>query len=138
MVLTLASVTIGAAQSAVVANSFTGLQGENRPRESLLLEANFNAGNGDGTTVDAYVQSSADGGATWFDIANFHFTTASAKKAFNLVAGTPVTSISTPTDGSLSANTAVDGLIGDALRVKWASTGTYTGSASLTVTAVPD
>jgi hypothetical protein len=75
---------VGAPQAAVVADTFTGLSGENRPRESLLLEAEFNAGNGDGLTVDAWVQSSADGGATWFDIANFHFTTASAKKLFHL------------------------------------------------------
>src|SRR5579859_3692191 len=137
MMLTLANVAVGAAQSAVVANSYTGLQGDQKPRNGLTIQANFAAGNGDGTSVDAYVQTSLDGGTTWIDMANFHFTTANASKAINLSARTPVTTQATPSDGSLAANTAVDGILDDALRVKWTSLGTYTGAANLTVTAIP-
>ena len=38
------------------------------PVKSLLVSANFNYGSG-GLTLDAYVQSSIDGGLTWNDIA---------------------------------------------------------------------
>ena len=50
--------------------------------DRLVLHANFNYGSG-GTTVHAYVQTSLDGGTTWTDIANSHFTTASAVKYSN-------------------------------------------------------
>ena len=46
--------------------------------ESLVIQANFTYGSG-GTSADAWVQTSLDGGTTWTDIANFHFTTASAR-----------------------------------------------------------
>ena len=100
---------------------------------SLLLQANFAYGSG-GTSVDAYVQTSADGGVTWFDVAQFHFLTTSATKVYNLSNRTPVTSIATPTDGALASNTSVDGLLGDRLRVKWSSVGTY-AATSLLITA---
>ncbi len=104
-------------------------------QRGVLLQANFTYGSG-GTSADAYVQSSADGGATWFDLCNFHFTTSSAISEFNLRAETPVTTAATPTDGSLTANTCVDGLLGDRLRVKWSSVGTYSGGTNLTVAAI--
>lgn len=104
-------------------------------QRGVLLQANFTYGSG-GTTVDAYVQSSADGGVTWYDVANFHFTTASAIKLYNFSGRTPVTSIATPSDGAIAANTSVDGLLGDRLRVKWSSTGTYAGTTTLVITAV--
>jgi hypothetical protein len=101
---------------------------------SLLLQANFTYGSG-GTSVDAYVQSSDDSGLTWYDVAQFHFTTASAIKLYNLTNRTAVTAVATPTDGALASNTSIDGLLGDRLRVKWSSTGTYVGT-SLLITAV--
>lgn len=101
----------------------------------VLLRADFAYGSG-GTTLKAWVQSSADGGATWHDVACFAFTTANKSRLFNLSARTAVTSIVTPTDGSMSDDTAADGLLGDRLRVKYTSTGTYVGS-TLTISAVP-
>jgi hypothetical protein len=103
-------------------------------QRGIALQANFVYGSG-GTSVDAWVQTTADGGATWYDVANFHFTTASSIMQANLQSETPVTTIYTPTDGSLSANTAVDGLLGDRVRVKWSSVGIYVGT-TLTITAV--
>lgn len=100
--------------------------------KNLTIQANFAYGSG-GATVDAYVQTSVDGGTTWFDIAQFHFTTAAAIKLFNLSSTTPVTTQGTAGDGVLTANTAVDGLIGAQLRVKYKSSGTYAGNTSLQI-----
>jgi hypothetical protein len=105
------------------------------PRQ-LTVQANFTYGSG-GTSADAYVQTSLDGGATWTDIANFHFTTASARKIYNLSAATPVASIATPNDGSLSSNTAVDGILGTHFRIKYATVGTYAGT-TLQIDAASD
>ena len=101
--------------------------------ESLTLQAIITVAGG-GTTAKAWVQTSFDGGVTWVDIANFAFTTATATRLYHL---TPVavTTIATPTDGTLADNTAVNGLIGDRLRVKLTTTGTYTGASSFVITA---
>jgi hypothetical protein len=99
----------------------------NDAARSICAQANFTYGSG-GTTVDAYLQSSVDGGATWFDIAEFHFTTASALVAFNLSSLTPQTTQVTLKNGTLAANTAQDGLLGPQFQVLVASTGTYVGS----------
>jgi hypothetical protein len=103
---------------------------------SLSIQANFAYGSG-GTSVDAYVQTSFDGGATWCDIAEFSFTTSAARRLFNLSRLTPVTSIATPSDGSLSANSVVDGFLGSQYRVKWTSVGTYGGATSLVIDIAP-
>jgi hypothetical protein len=110
------------------------LQLSDAPR-NLALQANFNYGSG-GTTVDAYVQTSMDGGSTWFDIANFHFTTASGIFVFNLSSLTPVTTEYTPGSGALTANTAKDGLLGDRFRVMYKTSGTYAGGTTLSVDVV--
>ncbi|HEX3948216.1 MAG TPA: hypothetical protein VHW95_00030 [Steroidobacteraceae bacterium] len=99
----------------------------NDAARSICAQANFTYGSG-GATVDAYLQTSVDGGNTWIDIAQFHFTTASARVAFNLSSLTPVTTEYTVTDGALTANTAKDGLLGPLFQVKLASTGTYAGT----------
>lgn len=88
------------------------------------------------TSATAYVQTTLDGGTTWVDIVCFSFTTASATKIANLRRTTPVTTLATPTDGALTANTSVDGILGDQLRVKWASVGTYGAGTTLLITAV--
>lgn len=99
---------------------------------NLLIQGNFTYGSG-GTSVDGWVQSTIDGGATWCDMANFHVTTSNFRKIFNLSSQTPVTTQATPTDGSLASNTSVDGIIGVLLRVKWTSVGTYAGGTTLAI-----
>jgi len=128
---TLFSMTLDGAQAATVTGAFE--LADDNP-ESLLLQANFTYGSG-GTTADAWVQTSLDSGATWIDIANFHFTTASLRYLFNLSALTPVTTEYAATDGTLAANTAKDGIIGPFLRVKYVTTGTYAGSTTLRIDA---
>jgi len=100
----------------------------------LALQGNFLYGSG-GTTAKAWVQTSFDGGATWIDIASFAFTTAALRKVVGLSVNIAATH-ATPTDGSLADNTINNGLIGDRLRVKYTTTGTYAGATSLAVTAV--
>lgn len=94
---------------------------------SLCVQANFTYGSG-GTTVDAYLQTSVDGGVTWIDIAQFHLTTTSARLVYNLNSQTPVVLQYTPTDGTLPTNTVKDGILGPLYQVKLASAGTYVGT----------
>lgn len=102
------------------------------PPRNLTVQGNLTYGSG-GTTIDAWVQTSIDGGTTWTDIANFHFTTAGARFQYNLNSQTPVTTEYTPTDGSLAANTSKDGILGPQYRVKYTTVGTYGGNTSLSI-----
>jgi hypothetical protein len=52
---------------------------------------------------------------------------------YNLNAQTPLVAAHIATDGTLAANTAVDGILGSMFRVKSVSTGTYTGGTTLAV-----
>ena len=84
-----------------------------------------------GASIKAYLQTSLDGGTTPIDIACFTFTTAGATKVRNLSALTPKTSDVTPSNGALADDTSVDGILGDRVRLKIVSTGTYAGSTVL-------
>jgi hypothetical protein len=125
----LASLAITTAQAAQL--SAVALAKGGAP-SNLTIQANFVYGSG-GTTADTWVQTSLDGGATWTDIANFHFTTASARFIYNLSAATPKTTQVTPTDGTLAANTSVDGVLGPMFRAKSTTVGTYATSTTLSV-----
>lgn len=102
---------------------------------SLVFYANFTYGSG-GTSADCYIQTTFDGGVTWMDIAEFGFTTASAKKVMTVIAQVSVLTPTTPGDGALTANTALSGFIGDRLRVKYTTVGTYAGSTTIKLDAV--
>lgn len=84
-----------------------------------------------GTTVRAYLQTSLDEGTTAIDIACVLFGTASENAALNFSALTPKTTQVTPSDGAMTDDTAVDGILGDRFRLKVISTGTYAGSTVL-------
>jgi hypothetical protein len=128
----LANLTI---TTAVTAQVTAALQARDSNPESVVLQANFTYGSG-GTTATAWVQTSFDEGQTWVDIANFAFTTSSARATYNLSALTPVTTQYTPTDGTLASNTAKDGQVGNLFRVKYSSTGTYAGNTTLRIDAI--
>jgi hypothetical protein len=100
----------------------------------LTCQCTFTYGSG-GTTADVYLQTSFDSGVTWCDVMNFHALTTSLTSVFNLSALTPV-AIFAPQDGAISANTLKDGVVGDRLRVKYKSSGTYAASTSLRVDVV--
>ena len=100
----------------------------------LSVHAQFVYGSG-GTSATAFLQTSFDGGTTWDDIICFAFTTSSAEKICNLSSLTAVTTIATPTNGSLTNNTVNDGFIGPLLRVLLTTVGTYSGGTTLTINA---
>lgn len=132
----LLSLTLTAAQTAQVSLSF---QLRSAPAQAglptnFVIQCTFAYGSG-GTSADAWVQTSFDGGNSWVDVANCHYTTASARSLYNLSSATPVSTAYTPTDGSLPANTAKDGLVGPLWRVKYTTVGTYAGSTTLRVDA---
>jgi hypothetical protein len=101
---------------------------------NLLLQGTFTYGSG-GTSADAWVQTSIDGGTTWIDVANFHFAKSSARFLYNLSSATPVSTEYTPTDGTLAANTSKDGLIGPIWRVKYTIVGNYADGTTLRIDA---
>lgn len=104
---------------------------------ALALAAQMRLAYGSGgTSISVYLQTSLDQGTTPTDIACFTFTTASAVKARNLSALTPKTSDVVPSDGGLTADTSVDGVLGDRFRIKLVSVGTYAGSTVVTASAV--
>ena len=118
---------------AITAQTSTALQVQSQMGvESVTLQANFTYGSG-GTNATVYIQTSLDGGGTWVDIACFQFTTSSSRQIANLSALTAVTTQYTATDGSLTANTCKDGIIGNLFRTKTTTTGTYAGSTTLRV-----
>ena len=98
----------------------------------LVAEAQFLYGAG-GTSAKAYVQTSLDQGATWIDIMCFAFTTSAASKVSAVSSTIALAAAVTPGDGALSDNTILNGLLGDQVRVKYVSVGTYTGATSLQV-----
>lgn len=91
---------------------------------ATTIEAKFSYGSG-GTSLKAYVQVTLDDGQTWVDVASFAFTTSSATKLINLSGLTPKTTAVTPSDGALTDDTCIDGILGSAMRVKVTSVGTY-------------
>lgn len=120
--LTLAQIQITAPVSTLVgASALTGLQG----MAGLSVFVRF-AGAG-GTSVDAYIQSLLDGAASWYDIANVHFTAAGV--ALLSFAQGAVNGALTFDDGSIASNTVLNsGVVplGDQLRIKYGSSGTWT------------
>jgi hypothetical protein len=132
---TLLNVGVTTAVTAQVTPTFQlrGAPGPSLPT-NLVLQGTFTYGSG-GTSVDAWVQTSVDGARTWTDVANFHFTTANARFLYNLSSATPVTTEYTPTDGTLSANTSIDGRLGSMWRVKYTTVGTYAGGTTLRIDA---
>jgi hypothetical protein len=130
----LLNATITTAISPAVTTTPLPLNGQPR---NATLQGNFTYGSG-GTSVDCYVQTTLDGGTTWADVAQFHFTTASARKVFNLSSATAQTTQVTPTDGSLSSNSAQDGVLGPQWRVKYQSSGTYAGGTTVRIDICTD
>lgn len=100
----------------------------------LVVQAVFDYGSG-GTSVTVWVQTSIDGGATWLDIACFQFTTADDEVVIPLTTAMPAAPTTTG-DGVLAPDEIINGLIGDALRVKGESIGTYAGDTTLTIKAL--
>jgi|ERR1051325_6200915 hypothetical protein len=123
----------------VITTAVTGVVGvtiaELAAMESLTAEAVFTYGSG-GTSLTAYIQTSFTGGLTWTDIMAFQFTTATARKVSSVRTAAVVAAAVTPGDGALTANTVVDGLLGDQLRVKYTSVGTYASGTTIAIYSI--
>lgn len=82
-----------------------------------------------GASIKAFLQTSLDQGTTWNDLWCFAGATASKVRARRLK---PDGVEQTPTDGALADDTAATGIVlGDRVRLKVVSTGTYAGSTVL-------
>jgi hypothetical protein len=101
----------------------------------LAVRAAFTYGSG-GTNTTVYVQTSLDEGVTWIDIMSFQFTTSTATKISAVSTAVALAAAVTGTDGSLTVNTILNGLLGDRVRLKYTTTGTYGGGTTLGVTGV--
>lgn len=99
---------------------------------AVSIQARFVYGSG-GTSVKADIDTSLDQGATWIPVARLAFTTANAQKIVNLSGLTPKTTPVTP--AALSDDTCLDGVLGDRLRCRVTSVGTYAGNTTLSVRA---
>lgn len=97
----------------------------------LTVYANTIRG-GTGGTLDIYVQTSFDGGSTWEDYAAFDQLSdgvAASKKEFKVVKDVQITTIFTPSDGTMAAGTVRGGAWGDRFRLKGkAGVGTSAGA----------
>jgi hypothetical protein len=113
-----------------IGDVITGLEG----MLAVSISARLAWGSG-GTNAKLYCQTSLDQGTTWQDCACIVFGAASETAVINLSGLTPKTTQVTPTDGSLTDDICVDGILGDRLRCKLVSTGTYAGSTVLSVRA---
>lgn len=89
----------------------------------ILVHSNFTYGSG-GTAAKFYLQSSADEGVTWFDVACLAHTTSSLRRIVSTTLDVDGT-LTTASDGALTDNTKLTGLCGDRLRLKYTTTGTY-------------
>ena len=117
--INMASATITAAAT-VTGTAVESLAGA----KYLAAVAKFTYGSG-GTSLKAYVQTSLDNGVTWTDIMCFAFTTATASKQSAVSTAIALAAAVTPGDGTLTDNTILNGLLGNQLRVKYVSVGTY-------------
>ena len=99
---------------------------------AVTLSARLAYGSG-GTSCYALVETSLDRGVTWVQIARFDFTTSGLQKVMTVSGLTP--RLAAASAGSLSADTALDGTLGDRLRATVVSTGTYAGSTVVSVRA---
>lgn len=98
---------------------------------AVSLQASFVYGSG-GAACVVVVQTSLDQGASWIDVARFDFATANAKKVANVSASGAAAPAAV---AALGAEGKLDGILGDRLRCKVTTTGTYAGNSSVSVRA---
>ena len=119
-----------------IAAAVTGTTGIAAPTEGLrdlLVEAIFLYGSS-GTTLKVWVQTRTKGG-TWRDVMNFAFTTSAATKWSKTSIAVALAAARATSDAALADDTILDGFLGDEVRVKYTSTGTYAGATSIQVLA---
>jgi len=99
---------------------------------AVTFQANFTYGSA-GTNLKVDLETSIDQGTSWLPICRIAFTTASAEKVATVSGLTPKTTaaaLSVPSDDACT-----DGVLGDRLRVRITSTGTYSGNTAISTRA---
>jgi len=98
---------------------------------SATIQAKFEYGSG-GTTCLVIIQTTINQGGDWIDVARFDFATEDAVKTVNLSAAAAAAIASV---AALGSESKIDGVLGDRLRAKITSTGTYAGGTQVSVRA---
>lgn len=123
--------TITGALTGLVSNEHLFVPGAVR---NIVLQSTFTYGSS-GTTTKVWLQTSFDGGTTWTDIICQAFTTSTSRKVSSVnifVVGAEAGA----TDAALADDTELSGRIGDRIRLKYTTTGTYASSTTLKVDVV--
>lgn len=111
-----------------IGDAVSGLDG----MSEVDVQVRFAFGSG-GSTCKIFIQGSLDQGTTWHDLWCFAATTSAKVRARRLK---PDGNELTPADGALADDTVTSGIVlGDRLRTKIVSTGTYSGSTVVSVRA---
>lgn len=134
-----ADVALALLAETVITTAVTGQTGAERMlpagTQALALQVNFTYGSG-GTSAKLYVQTSLDKGLTWIDLACFALATATARRVSVVHLSTALAANTSPADGALADNTILNGVIGDRVRTKLTTVGTYAGNTRIQVDAV--
>lgn len=101
----------------------------------LACQATFTRAGG-GTTCDVFIQTSLDNGSTWIDIIQFALATTTVTKISAVRSSIAMAANVTPTDGALTDNTILDGLLGDRIRAKTVVVGSYSGASALELNSI--
>jgi hypothetical protein len=130
-IYSLGDVTLGApVTGTAIGTGVSGLNG----MKSAVIEASLTAIGTLGTSVNAYIKSSLDQGATYFDVACLSFGGTSQR--LRIPIGPPAGAAGTatvPTSNSLTANTSINGLLGPDIQLAVSSTGTFGAGSTLSV-----
>jgi len=102
--------------------------------KSITVQSKFARAAG-GTDLTVHVQTTFDGGETWADIIAHHFLITTLNQISAVRRDVALAASITPTDATLADDSIIDGLIGALIRLKYTSTGTYTGASSIQVDA---
>jgi len=93
----------------------------------LFVICEMTGGTG-GSTITALVQSTLDG-EKWFDVGCFTFTTTPLARTLNLRNDVGITTPATLGTDAMSSDGGINGPIGDSIRFKVKSTGTYSNTS---------
>jgi len=100
----------------------------------LTVEVNLVVGGG-GTAVKVYIQTTLDG-TNYIDIMAFALATSSVREVMAINERAAIlTDYVVVALGTLSDDTAIDGILGKKIRAQVVTTGTYTGTTTVTVIA---
>ena len=124
--------TTPAAASTVAGDTFTGLG----DFDAIAVVANLIGATGG--TLDVYLQTSHDGGTTWYDWAHFPQLAAAAgaiKYRFSVPSAGDFgpTVIGAGTSPALAANTVVGGVWGDRMRALYVAGASTSAGAAITI-----